>query len=88
MCTYYDENETSKQCAEDDAEEVRDKQAANFCDYFKLASGTFDAAGIRAHTAAEAELADLFGDSSSDQTADPSTSKTRLTQDAEALFKK
>ena len=38
MCKNFDPAIT-KSCSEDDAEEVRDKQAANFCDYFKVAYG-------------------------------------------------
>ncbi len=93
MCSHYDPGETSKQCREDDAEEVRDKQAANFCDYFKLADDAFEGAAIQADEAARTELASLFGDTGSgdsnddqrqqDQTNDEST----LLHDAEALFK-
>lgn len=88
MCTSYDPRETSKQCREDDAEEVRDKQAANFCDYFILRAGAYDAAEIQAHTQAQSELAGLFGDTVAEQPAEQSPDESRLIQDAEALFRK
>lgn len=91
MCAFYDPNETSKQCAEDDAEEVRDKQGANFCDYFRLATEAFDAAQIRADAAARNQLEQLFGDTQ--PAADPLTKEgpseeARMREDAEALFRK
>ena len=90
MCTHYDPKETSKQCREDDAEEVRDKQASNFCDYFRLAVGAFEGSAIQADTAARAELASLFGDSDSDGQGqqDPMKDESGLLQDADALFRK
>jgi hypothetical protein len=95
MCSHYDPSETSKQCREDDAEEVRDKQAANFCDYFRLSDDAFEGTAIKADAAARTELASLFGDAGGrnsdnddqrkqDQTHDES----RLLHDAEALFRK
>ncbi|MGD2167018.1 MAG: hypothetical protein PVF63_02860 [Gammaproteobacteria bacterium] len=88
MCACYDPRETSKQCREDDAEEVRDKQAANFCDYFRLAGNAFDAAGIRADTAARSQLADLFDDTEVGERPARPSEDNQLMQDAEALFKK
>ena len=87
MCSWYDPAETSKQCREDDAEEVRDKQAANFCDYFRLAADAFDPGQKRANDAAGSALAALFGDETADQTDHP-TDESRLIEDAEALFRK
>lgn len=88
MCVSYDPTETSKQCSEDDAEEVRDKQAANFCDYFKLAAGAFAPTEKSAHDAAKSELAELFGDNAADQEPDRPSEESRLIEDAEALFRK
>ena len=88
MCAWYDPRETSKQCVEDDAEEVRDKQAANFCDYFKLSASAFDPAEQRADSAARSELAELFGDTSATQPSDEPSDEPRLKSDAEALFRK
>jgi phage FluMu protein Com len=49
-----------KGCTEDDAPEVRDKKAANFCDYFKPTPRAFDSAEIEAEQAAKSKLDDLF----------------------------
>lgn len=60
LCRHYDRTRP-KQCREDDAEEVRDKERANFCDYFKPRAGAFDAAGAAAEQQAKDTLAALFG---------------------------
>jgi hypothetical protein len=88
MCSWYDPRETSKQCTEDDAEAVRDKQAANFCDYFKLSASAFDPLEQRADNAARSQLAELFGETSTTQSSDTPSEESRLIQDAEALFRK
>ena len=88
MCRHYDPSETSKQCSEDDAEKVQDKQAANFCDYFALGASTFDAAAFDADAKARAQLSDLFGDGKSTHGNDRAGEADELLKDAEALFKK
>jgi hypothetical protein len=60
MCRSWDRTRP-KQCREEDAEEVRDKERANFCDWFKPRSGAFDAAGAAAEAAAKSALEGLFG---------------------------
>lgn len=51
----------TRSCREDDAEEVKEKERANFCDYFKPAANAY-VPGFNAATAgAQAELANLFG---------------------------
>jgi hypothetical protein len=42
-CRFYDTSK-SNQCAEPQAEWVRDKEAANYCDYFQPSSRTADRA--------------------------------------------
>ena len=81
MCRYFDPAVTG-QCREDDAEDVRDKESANFCDWFKPAAGVFDAAGKRAADSATAQLDALFGGPDVEQTAEDE----RLSA-ADALFK-
>jgi hypothetical protein len=49
-----------KGCVEDDAPEVRDKKAANFCDYFKPSAGAFNPAEQQAEDAARSALDSLF----------------------------
>ena len=59
MCRFYDTHK-AKSCAEPIADEVQDKERANFCGYFIAAGGRFtprDDAGDRARTALES----LFG---------------------------
>jgi len=60
LCRHFDRSRP-KQCREDDAEEVRDKERANFCDWFKPRPGAFDAAGPAAEAAARSALDGLFG---------------------------
>ena len=59
LCRSWDRTRP-KQCREDDAEEVRDKERANFCDWFKPRSGAFDAAGAAAESAARTLADSLF----------------------------
>lgn len=60
MCQSWDPGRP-KQCREDDAEEVRIKDRANFCDWFKPRPGAFDAAGAAADQAARSAAEALFG---------------------------
>jgi hypothetical protein len=60
LCVHYDRTRP-RQCREEGAEEVRDKERANFCDWFKPRSGAFDAAGATAEQQAKDALAALFG---------------------------
>ena len=83
MCCYYDPRVT-KACREDDAEEVRDKDRANFCDYFRLAADAFDAQLAAADKEAAANLNALFD-------ADENEVKSRSessSPNAEDLFRK
>ncbi len=57
------------QCTEEDAEEVRDKERANFCDYYKPRPGAYQARDTSIASAARSELDALFG-ASSEETAD------------------
>ena len=61
MCVYYDPN-VAKQCREDDAEEVKEKFRANFCDYFKPSADAHDPTYVTADSKARDELGSLFGD--------------------------
>lgn len=60
MCRSWDRSRL-KQCREEGAEEVRDKERANFCDWFKPRPGAFDAAVAAAEAAARAAADGLFG---------------------------
>lgn len=49
-----------KGCIEEDAPDVRDKKAANFCDYFRPSARAYDPAEQTAEQAARAQLDALF----------------------------
>jgi len=60
LCIDYDTS-IAKHCREPTAEEVRDKERANFCDHFKPQAGAWKPANVAAIDAARAELERLFG---------------------------
>lgn len=60
MCEFYD-TAKAKHCRETVAEEVKDKQAANFCDYFRPSATAYQPAAQSAADKARAELEALFG---------------------------
>lgn len=60
MCEFYDTS-VAKSCREPVAEEVTDKERANFCDYFRGRAGLLAAGGAGAAEAARTELEALFG---------------------------
>lgn len=59
MCERYAPRKP-KGCTEEDAPEVRDKKAANFCDYFKPSPRAFNPAEHQAEAAARSKLDSLF----------------------------
>ena len=61
MCEYFDAS-VPRQCREDDAEDVYEKERLNFCDYYKPSESAFDPARKADADAAAQALADLFGD--------------------------
>lgn len=60
MCTDFDP-QVAKQCREPTAEEVSDKSAANFCDFFQPRPGAYVAKDTSAADKARLELERLFG---------------------------
>ena len=60
LCVEYD-TRYAKHCREPTVEEVRAKDQANFCDYFKPRPGAFDAGKLDAAAQARSELDKLFG---------------------------
>ena len=60
MCEFYDTS-VAKSCREPVAEEVTDKERANFCDYFRGRAGVQAAGGVAEAEAARVELDALFG---------------------------
>ncbi|MDJ0907860.1 MAG: hypothetical protein QNI99_01610 [Woeseiaceae bacterium] len=79
MCVFFDPA-VPRQCREDDAEDVTEKERLNFCDYFKPSETAFDGARKREADAAHAQLDALFGDG---EAPEPSSD----TSAAEDLFK-
>ena len=59
MCRFYDTSK-AKSCSEPIADEVQDKQRANFCGYFLVAGGRFQPRNGAADQA-KAALESLFG---------------------------
>jgi hypothetical protein len=60
MCGHFDKR-LQRQCREEGPEEVRKKDAANFCDWFRPSPTAFDAAGAVADAAARSAADALFG---------------------------
>jgi len=83
MCSHFD-LAVSRACCEDDAEEVQEKERANFCDYFSPSAQAFDTGIAVADSKARTQLDGLFGGASS--TADPDPDDG-LGKAADDLFK-
>jgi hypothetical protein len=67
MCRFFDPA-VPKQCREDDAEEVIEKERVNFCEWFVPSGDAFDPVRAKKAAQAETQLAALFGE---DQAAQP-----------------
>ena len=61
LCKFYGVD-VSNQCTEDRAEDVTNKESANFCDYFEPKPNTYINKETKEMVNAKAELAALFGD--------------------------
>ena len=59
MCLYFDAR-VPRQCLEDGAEEVREKDRLNFCDWFKPSEVAFDADRKDEEDEARVAAEDLF----------------------------
>jgi hypothetical protein len=81
MCQHFDAA-VPKQCREDDAEEVVEKEKVNFCEWFSPSASAFDPARADKASRAQSELAALFGEASAEKPSDDA-----LTRQAEDLFK-
>jgi hypothetical protein len=86
LCEWYSLS-VAKHCRETVAEEVKDKERANFCDYFKPKADAYATTDLDASAKAQAELDALFGRSKPEADSAPSPAeKARL--ELEALFAK
>jgi hypothetical protein len=87
LCEWYS-LAVAKHCRETVAEEVKDKERANFCDYFKPRDDAYSAKSTDAASKAQAELASLFGGAkATDAPAEPSAAE-KARAELEALFGK
>jgi hypothetical protein len=83
MCVNYDAR-TATQCREDRAEDVTDKEHANFCDWFKPRTDAYHPPDAAKTDAARADLEALFGlDSDAEGKRD---SDTAVRDELERLF--
>ena len=88
LCEFYDAS-VSNSCREPIANEVKNKERANFCDYFKIKPSAFVPGDLAKRDAARAALDALFGNSTSSQTGiSQTTSGDKAISDLEDLFKK
>ena len=60
LCEWYNIG-VAKHCREPIAEEVKEKERANYCDYFKTRMDAFSDAGATAAAKAKSDLDALFG---------------------------
>ncbi|MDH3532622.1 MAG: hypothetical protein OEO82_06795 [Gammaproteobacteria bacterium] len=81
MCRHFD-SVVPRQCREDDAEEVLDKERLNFCDWYVASESAFDPRQKSEEDRARAALAALF-DGSSEGDAVPDSELS----EAEKLFR-
>ena len=81
MCNFYDPA-VPRQCREDDAEDVVDKEKLNFCEWFKPGYDQFDATRAKQSADAQDALAGLFGDG-----AAGAPEQDELLSEADKLFK-
>jgi len=78
MCSFFDP-EVAEQCREDDAEEVKNKEGANFCDWFVPNPSAHNPGYVSAESNARSELDALFGgDDADDSDDDPATAADDL----------
>ena len=88
MCEFYDLR-VSKDCREPVAEEVNNKERANFCDYFRAKSNAYQATSTSEAEAAKAQLEALFGGGSDESKEDSPISEAEAAKKKlEQLFKK
>jgi hypothetical protein len=81
MCRYFDPTAV-RQCLEDDAEDVADKERLNFCEWFVPSENAFDPAAKAEADKAKESLDALFGDGEA-----PAESSDSSLSEAEKLFR-
>jgi len=86
MCVYFD-TAAPQQCREPVAENVSDKQRANFCGYFQINPQACAGPPDRAADL-HRQLDALFGNGTSGEASEASSSEDELRKELEQLFKK
>lgn len=86
LCKFY-EIGVAKQCREPIAEEVRDKERANYCDYFEPKLAAYSNRTDQQAAAAQAQLDALFGGKNAAPSGTPSAAD-RAKAELEKLFGK
>jgi hypothetical protein len=88
LCEWYSVA-VAKHCRETVAEEVKDKERANFCDYFKPKQDAYSAVSLDAASKAKMDLEALFasGGPKLPEVAQPSAAEKARTE-LEAMFGK
>lgn len=81
MCVNFDST-VPAQCREDDAEEVFNKERANFCDWYEPSAQAFDPTGKRADDSARSAAEALFG-----EVSDAASDEENPANPAEDLFR-
>ncbi len=76
LCQFYDSKLTSK-CHEERAEEVRDKERANFCDWFKARAHAYVPPHSEKNQTAKARVDALFG-GAMDSASKPDATRDKL----------
>jgi hypothetical protein len=82
----YFDTAAPQQCREPVAENVSDKQRANFCGYFQINPQAY--AGPSDQADDSRKLDALFGDGASEEASEASTSEDELSKQLEQFFKK
>jgi hypothetical protein len=88
LCTFYDPRITGG-CREDRAEEVREKERANFCDWFKPRPDAYRPPDEAAARTARAQLEALFGETRASEPGDEDRARSetqRAREELERLF--
>jgi hypothetical protein len=84
LCEWYS-TAVAKHCRETIAEEVKDKERANFCDYFKPRPDAWSDAPLGAAAKAKSDLDALFGGGQADR---QSSGADKARAELDALFGK
>lgn len=87
LCEWYSTS-VAKHCREPIAEEVKDKERANFCDYFKPRDNAYSTKNTDAAAKAQAELDSLFGGGKKGDAPPEPSAADKARAELEALFGK